>query len=115
MEVLNNSLKECLKSIRTVCYSSYDKLLTKLINCLKEIPSISFYEDLKRDQFIVSLPLSSMKTHMLYPTEGSGISFAELLTTSNNSAKEYLEQSFHHFINILETSNKNFDKNKTLS
>jgi hypothetical protein len=81
---------------------------------VKEIPSISYYEDLKRDQFIVSLPLSCMKTHMIYPSEGKGISFAELLTLSNNSAKEYQEQSFNQFLNTLKASNNYFDQNKVL-
>lgn len=115
MELLNNSLKECVKNIRFVCYRAYDNIISELINSVKEIPSITYYEDLKRDQFIVSLPLSDMKTNMFYPLEDKGISFKELLSFSNKTSEGYREQSFNLFLNTLEKLNKQFDKNKILT
>lgn len=114
MEVLNNSIKEGIKSIRSVCFRTTDHIIAEFINSVKKIPSISYYEDLKRDLFMVSLPLSDLKTSIFYPIDEKGISFKDLLNYSNNASLDYQEQSFNKVINTLESSNK-FNKDKILN
>ena len=52
MKILNDSLKECVTKIRSICYKTHDLINAEVINNLKNAQGISYFEDLKRDQIV---------------------------------------------------------------
>lgn len=53
MKILNDSLKECVTKIRSICYKTHDLINAEVINNLKNAQGISYFEDLKRDQIVL--------------------------------------------------------------
>jgi hypothetical protein len=69
MNILNDSLKECVKKIRSICYKTHDLMNAEVINNLKNAQGISYFEDLKRDQFGFYFPTTPLQTKFFYPEE----------------------------------------------
>lgn len=104
MLILNNSLKECVRRIRKECFESHDILITEITSGLKEIEGVTYFEDTKKGQVVFSLPLSSLKTKIIYPEDDKGISFQQLV---NHSTSESLNAHSSSFGDIMVALNHN--------
>lgn len=96
LQVINQSLKWCIERVRKIHYESLDTVNAELIEKLHDVPGITFYQDLKRDQIIFALPLTKVKTKIQYPNDG--YSLKTLVCDSNSSVIEDLETSFASFV-----------------
>jgi hypothetical protein len=67
MSLINESLKYYMALYRDLKYASRDLIITDLIEQLYKKDKITFFEDLKNDQIIFALPLSKIKTKLIYP------------------------------------------------
>jgi hypothetical protein len=57
MNILTESLKFCVGSIRKFKYLSLNAITNELINVLQDLKAVNYYEDHARDQIIFALPL----------------------------------------------------------
>ena len=67
MKILNDSLKECVTKIRSICYKTHDLINAEVINNLKNAQGISYFEDLKRDQIVFISQLHHCRPRFFTP------------------------------------------------
>lgn len=78
MEVLNQSLKHCIKLIRSYLYDEYDNVLAALNLELRSTKGVKVFDDRSRAQAVFYLPLTPMTTEIVFP-EDDKFSFNQLL------------------------------------
>ena len=90
LRLINNSIKVAIGNIRECLFSSNDEINLSIINKLKSLREVKgfesekdfcYYEDLKRDQIIFILPLTTMVKKIVYPD--NGFCLDDLLTLSD--------------------------------
>ena len=57
MNIITESLKFCVGSIRKFKFLSLDAITNELINVLQDLKGVIYYEDHTRDQIVFALPL----------------------------------------------------------
>jgi hypothetical protein len=114
LKLINNSLKYCTQSIRKTLYFSLDELNKKLIEKLRSMGGGTLYfEDNRRDQIVLSLPLTPVFSKINYPKEG--YSLMDLLEDSKELCKEQLNVRFHEIVSVLKTLDLKNDTSKLLN
>ena len=101
MEILNDSLKLCVGSIRRFKFFHLDKFNRELIVALENLGGVKRYKDLKKDQIVFILPLSNISTHITYPKKNEGYSMKQLVNTTNSISRENLTLTFKRFCQVL--------------
>jgi hypothetical protein len=113
MSLINESLKYYIKIYRDLKYMSRDLVTTSLIELFHQIDKVTFFEDVKNDLIIFALPLSEVKTKLIYPKKD--YSMKELVELSGVIASESLKQSYEGLIEILAQNGDSFDHDRLLN
>jgi hypothetical protein len=111
MNILNDSLKECVVQIRHVCFKSHDLLSNEIINVLKEQGLFSF-EDTKKDQIVFCFATTPLKTKILYP--GGNITLNDLVNISNKESDDLYDSGFCSVLDLFNSSSQKFDSKNIL-
>jgi hypothetical protein len=122
ISLLNKSLKISIDRLRKMLFSDLFDINASIIEDIKALKNLesfkecTFFEDLKRDQFVFSFPLTPLCTNLIYPS-GGVFSFKDLLEMVKSSEKTSLtqflrskspifsrdEQSFSGVLNFTQT------------
>lgn len=78
LKILNNGLKLSISKLRKLLFQSVDEANSSILNILKNIRGVEFFEDLKHDQIVFIFPLTKLHTQFILPQEGK-INFIQLL------------------------------------
>lgn len=100
LNLINNSLKICIESLRLAQHSDLYKLNSELITRFHNIENVNYFEDLKKDQIVFSLPLTKPKTYISFPTKE--YSLEELVNTSNQESCEDFVNSWKSIKELLD-------------
>lgn len=93
---IESSIQMCISSIRQIKYEKHDLSMLLLIESLKVIKGLSYYEH--EDQILFSLPRSMIQPYINY---SSSFSIKELIQISSGLAKSPLERSTKVLMNLL--------------
>jgi hypothetical protein len=80
---INNSIKHTVSIIRNYLFNRHDESMKLIIDLLKQVSGVKFYEDKKHDQVVFTLPLTDERTWIGYPGN-EGFSFLDLLEQSKD-------------------------------
>ena len=104
-EMLENSLKKCIKEIRSIKYKNNDISINVLTEGLKRI-NIPYIE--KDDVWIFSFPRTPIQPFIFYEN-GEGYSFKDLIKQSNLLGDPYLKDTYEKIIDLLKGIYKNVE------
>lgn len=93
MELINNSIKHSVCIIRNLLFKSHDESLKKIIDNLKLVKGIRWYEEKKHDQIVFTLPLTDVRTWICY-TGKEGFSFLDLLEQAKDKTVDTILTSY---------------------
>ena len=85
--IVNNSLKHIVSNIRKLLFHNVDETNTSIINALKSVKNIEFFEDSKNDQLVFILPLTPLSKEVRYPSVIDGFSLEDLLEMARDKSK----------------------------
>lgn len=102
ISILNNSLKGIIRMIRDLIYPSLTDASASIIDYLKSRPGATYFDDHKRDQVVIFLPLSNLQEKIEYTQEvESDFTFNRLLDLSKYQMEPYQRETFRTFIESL--------------
>lgn len=109
MLLINDSLKSCIKDYRELKFSNLDLINREIISLFQEIKEVSYFEDLKRDQIVFSLPLNAINTKIEYT---SNFTMRQLLNLNlmNNSLE--FKNDLVDILHQMSKTNIKFDLNR---
>jgi hypothetical protein len=94
-------------------YSSLDKLNKNLIEAIRKIGGGTLYfEDSRRDQIVIALPLTPVCTKINYPR--TGYSLQNLLADTTESCSVHLHANFKEIVRVLKKYDLQNDYGKLL-
>lgn len=111
--LINETLKSCVKLYREVKYHTFDLIIEALIEKLHGVEGITYYKDLKRDQIVFSLPLTPVKTAILYPE--NGYSMVELVKLGRSLTNKTFTKSFEALLKVFSEIEYSFDTVRLLN
>lgn len=112
--ILNNSLKKIIKSTRDLLFPSMIDATASIVDSLKSIEGATHFDDLKRDQAVILLPLSELETSVeIAPEISSTFSLSRLLAMSKCQSGAPRKR-FISIIDIFYRLGLQTDRNKIL-
>lgn len=96
--ILNESLKHCVASIRLLKYKSLDRINRELIEELSNLEGITSYTDDSKDQIVFALPLTNLITNIIYTNH---FSLKELVTLLSSESSESNTKTFHKVLDCF--------------
>jgi hypothetical protein len=93
---VENSIKQCVTRIRMLRYGKYDLTLKVLVEAMRMVKGISYYES--EDMIVFSLPRSAIQPLLVV---GDSFSFKELVEFSSSLARPFCEQQGGVLLDLL--------------
>lgn len=114
MSVLNESLKQSVEALRLLKFLYHDRFMLSLIEKLKNVENVNYFEDLRKDHIVFAMPLSKVSTSICYPKKEEGYSMKDLTSNSNGMVQPSLLNTLHFIVQIFSglVSQKDFSKLK---
>jgi hypothetical protein len=113
MNLINESLKQCVKRIREVKFNSLKLINADLISLLEGIEGIDSFEDTKKDQIVFALPLTKLRTKVIFPD--NGYSLLELVKATKSEVGPDLSDSYSFLISKISKNLFPFNSKKLFS
>ena len=113
-QVLNASLKTVISKIRNAKdFNSCVNISFSLIDLLKTVQGIKWYEDHKRDQIVFAFPLTPLRSRIFFPD--GGMSLKKVIAISNDLSSLDLLNSLRSLTSTMDGMDFEFNSRKIIS
>jgi hypothetical protein len=110
MELLNSSLTWCVSKIRRTNFLKNDLVVFTLINALKDLDGVVYFEDLRKDHIVFSIPNDTpIRTNIVYQPEK--FTLERLLALAGEGLEKSLISAVQTVIKSFTEANSDYNYN----